>query len=90
MSFYSSKRSGNISGNAGVMGNRTPYVVIKRNSSYTPSNLAQISGQPSNEYHKLSSCKGFTVVKDCHLENINATDEELSMIESLLKKGVIV
>lgn len=40
---------------------------------------------------KLSSCTGYTRVKEIHLENISsATDDELNEIESLLKDGVII
>ena len=48
-------------------------------------------GRPSNKTVRLSSCSGYTRVKDVHIEKISsATDDELNEIESLLKDGVII
>ena len=37
----------------------------------------------------LGDCNGYTEVEEIHLENISATENEISEIENLLKTGVI-
>lgn len=83
--------SGSIGANAGAMGGKIPYLIITRPKPYNANNYNNFYGYPSNEVVKLSSCLGYTRVKDIHLENISsATDDELNEIESLLKDGVII
>lgn len=82
--------SNNIGSNAGAMGNKKPYLIINRKNSYNANKYYTIQGYPANEYVLLSNCKGFTKVKECHLENIPATNEEIDEIYTLLKEGVIL
>lgn len=83
--------SGSIGANAGAMGGKIPYLIITRPKPYNANNYNNFYGYPSNNTIKLSSCTGYTRVKDIHLENISsATDDELTEIESLLKEGVII
>lgn len=83
--------SGSIGANAGAMGGKIPYLIITRPKPYNANNYNNFYGYPSNNTIKLSSCTGYTRVKDIHLENISsATDDELNEIESLLKEGVII
>ena len=83
--------SGSIGANAGAMGGKIPYLIITRPKPYNANNYNNFYGYPSNKTIKLSSCTGYTRVKDIHLENISsATDDELNEIESLLKEGVII
>ena len=83
--------SGSIGSNAGAMGGKIPYLIITRPKPYNADNYSNFYGYPSNKTVKLSSCLGYTKVKDIHLENISsATDDELNEIESLLKDGVII
>lgn len=83
--------SGSIGANAGAMGGKIPYLIITRPKPYNANNYNNFYGYPSNKTIKLSSCTGYTRIKDIHLENISrATDDELNEIESLLKEGVII
>ena len=83
--------SGSIGANAGAMGGKIPYLIITRPKPYNANNYNNFYGYPSNKTIKLSSCTGYTRVKDIHIENISsATDDELNEIESLLKEGVII
>lgn len=82
--------SNNIGSNAGAMGNKKPYLIINRKNSYNANKYYSIQGYPANEYVLLSNCKGFTKIKDVHLENIPATNEEIDEINTLLKEGVIL
>ena len=83
-------RSGSFTGNAGAMGSKVPYLIISRPQTAMADQFETLSGYPSNTYTPLSACKGFTKVKYCHVENINATDAEKQEIERLLKEGVIL
>lgn len=82
--------SGNFSGNAGAMGIKKPYLIIDRPQTALAKNFPNYIGYPSNTTVKLSSCSGFTKVHEIHLENVPATNNELSDIEMKLKGGVII
>lgn len=83
-------RSGSFTGNAGAMGSKIPYLIISRPQTAMADQFETLSGYPSNTFTPLSACKGFTQVKYCHVENLNATDAEKQEIERLLKEGVIL
>ena len=83
-------RSGSFTGNTGAMGSKIPYLIISRPQTAMADKFETLSGYPSNTYTTLSACKGFTQVKYCHVENLNATDAEKKEIERLLKEGVIL
>lgn len=82
--------SNTIGSNAGAMGIKKPYLILNRQNSYNATGYNNIQGYPSNINVKLSNCSGFTRVKECHLDGIPATDEELEEIYTLLKQGVIL
>lgn len=82
--------SNTIGSNAGAMGIKKPYLILNRQNSYNAASYNNIQGYPSNINVKLSNCSGFTRVKECHLDGIPATDEELEEIYTLLKQGVIL
>ena len=85
------RMSGNISGNAGAMGIRKPYIIVKRPVEVPARNYPAFYGYPANITGRLNSFSGYTRVKDVHVDNISgATAEEKREIESLLKSGVIV
>ena len=82
--------SNTIGSNAGAMGIKKPYLILNRQNSYNATAYNDIQGYPSNINVKLSNCSGFTRVKECHLDGIPATDEEIEEIYTLLKQGVIL
>lgn len=82
--------SGSLGSNAGALGIMKPYLIITRPKPAEADNFNEFYGKPSNKTVRLSSCSGYTRVKDVHVDNIVATDNELSEIEQLLKEGVIV
>lgn len=84
------QHSGSLSGNSGVMGGKIPYLIITRPQTNMPNNYEHYQGIPSNFYTSLSSCKGFTKVKNVDVRNINAESNELDKIKSLLMDGVII
>lgn len=84
------EHSGALSGNAGAMGIKKPYLIIRRPQTAIADNYFIFDGGSNNKTVTLSSCSGFTRVKSLHLENIPATDKELDEIETLLHSGVII
>ena len=82
--------SGSLGSNAGALGIMKPYLIITRPKPAEADNFNKFYGKPSNKTVILSSCSGYTRVKDVHVDNIVATDNELSEIEQLLKEGVII
>lgn len=84
------EHSGGFSGNAGAMGGKIPYLIISRPQVALAKNFQKYIGYPANYTTKLSNCSGYVKVLECHVENVNATNTELTEIESLLKEGVLV
>ena len=83
--------SGSLGSNAGALGIMKPYLIITRPKPAEANNFNEFYGRPSNKTVRLSSCSGYTKVKDVHIEKISsATDDELNEIETLLKEGVII
>lgn len=82
--------SGSMGGNTGIMGIKKPYIILSRPIQSLPADFGSFRGFPSNITETLSSLKGFTKIKEIHLENIWATDAETAEIEQLLKSGVII
>ena len=82
--------SGSLGSNAGALGIMKPYLIITRPKPAEANKFNEFYGKPSNKTVRLSSCSGYTRVKEVHVDNIVATDNELSEIEQLLKEGVII
>lgn len=79
-----------FSGNAGAMGIKTPYLIIERPQTKVADTFSLLNGYPTNVSGVLSEFSGHVVVKHVHVEGINATDNELTQIESLLKEGILI
>lgn len=83
-------RSGGISGNAGIMGDYQPFIVVTRPINDKPTTYDTNIGQTYNKSAQLGTLSGFTVIEEAHIEGMNATDAEKQEIERLLKEGVIL
>lgn len=83
------EKSGAISGSGGVLNIQTPYLILTRPRQALPSKQNTFTGYPSFITVTLGELSGYTEVYSIHLENISATADELSEIETLLKGGVI-
>ena len=81
---------GSLGGNYGLLGNRTPYLIIQRPTISVPSDYGKTIGYMSRITAKLGDLLGYTVVEEIHLEHISATDDEKKLIENALKSGVIL
>lgn len=83
------EKSGAISGSGAVLNIQTPYLILTRPRQALPKNQNTFTGYPSFITVTLGELSGYTEVHSIHLENIPATADELSEIETLLKGGVI-
>lgn len=86
----SNARSGGFSGNAGAMGVKIPYLIIERPITKVASTFDVLNGYPTNHSVRLGDCSGNVIVKYVHVEGITATEQELSLVENMLKSGVVV
>ena len=84
------QRSGTVSGSAGLMGIQRPYVVIERANISVPNNRNKFVGNTTNVTMLLSSCSGFTMVDEIHLDGVPCTENERDELYQILKKGVIL
>lgn len=83
------EKSGAIGGMAGQLGIQKPYLIITRPSLCIPKNQNMFMGYPSFVTVLLNDLHGYNEISSIHIENVPATDTELSEIETLLKSGVI-
>ena len=84
------KHAGAMTGIAGFMGAKKPYLIIKRPNQCIPSDYGMYHGYPSNTKAKLGDLYGYTVVDDIRLNIPDATVEEIIECEKLLKGGIII
>lgn len=84
------QRSGSMGGMGGMMGIKTPYIIIERPVQAVPGYQNQIIGYPSFITRLIGDFRGYTEIEQCHLENIPCTGDEMTEIENILKTGVIL
>lgn len=84
------ERSGSFSGNAGAMGVKKPYLIIRRALSAKAYNYSKYEGYPLNKTARLGSFMGFTRCESVHVDIPGATERERNMIESLLRSGIVI
>lgn len=88
-SHFDVSRTGNFSGNAGAMGGKVPYLIISRAQPATANNFPAYVGKPVNHTTTIGACRGFIKCVVDHLENIPATADELTEIDTLLQQGIL-
>lgn len=84
------EKSGSMGGMGGMLGVQTPYLILTRPRQALPARQNTFMGYPSFITMSLGDCSGYTEIESVHLENIPATEQEISEIENLLKGGVIL
>lgn len=84
------QRGGSLAGAIASMALKQPYIIIERPMQQMPSDYSSFIGIPLNMSKPLSSFSGFTVVSQVFMASSSATDDELNMIDSLLRQGVII
>lgn len=83
------QRGGSLAGANSSMGIKQPYIIIERPMQQMPYNYPNYIGIPLNMTKTLSQVTGFTVISDVFMASSQATDEEIKMITSKLKQGVV-
>ena len=83
------QHSGSFSGNAGAMGGKIPYLIISRPQTRM-TNYQSMQGMTTNEFVTVGDCEGYIKAKSAHIVNVNATDEEMNLINDLLLSGIII
>lgn len=81
--------SGNLSANAGIMGQKKPYVIITQQKMYNANAYNKFYGFPVNKTVFLGNCKGYVRVKAGRLRT-KATENEKKEIIEWLQEGVIM
>ena len=84
------QHSGGLTGAPGFMGIQKPYLIIHRPRQSVPEDYEKFKGYPSNVTMQLSSCTGFTSVREIKLNGLPFTDGELTELKSILEGGVIL
>lgn len=84
------QKSGRLDSAVGVLGIKTPYLILTRPVQSLAENYNSYRGYPSNITKLLGDLSGYTEVQTVYMKGITATEEEISMIESKLKEGVIL
>lgn len=84
------EKSGSMGGMGGMLGVKTPYIILTRPRQALPAEQNTFTGYPSFITTTLGNCSGYTVVHEIHIEGLSATDDEKREIDQLLKGGVIL
>lgn len=79
---------GTLSGAPGFLGNRRPFLTLRRPRQSLPSTFRHEYGYPSNQTLPLSQLRGFTVIEHIDLKELGASQSEMSEIAELLTHGV--
>lgn len=84
------ERSGSITGNAGAMGSKIPYLIISRPQTAMADNYSKYTGVPANQEMRIGSASGFCKFLTVHLTGITATDAEKTELQNLFESGVLI
>lgn len=82
------QHSGTVSGSAGLLGVKVPYIIIEFPNQSLADNYRHFVGYPSNMSGKLSEFKGYTECEQVIPNGFTGTDDELAELLEVLKGGV--
>lgn len=82
------QHSGTISGSAGMLGVRRPFITIEYPNQSLAENYKHFFGYPSNIYSKMGDMKGYTEVEQIEITGFSGTDNELAELLEIVKGGV--
>lgn len=86
---YQVSHSGTISGPAGMLGVKTPYVLIEYPNQSLATNYKHFVGYPSNIYSKLGELKGYTECEQVIPMGVSLlNDSEMGELLDTIKTGV--
>lgn len=84
------QQSGGYGANTGALGNKKPYIIIKRALPNMSQNYELFKGQPYHKVAQLGNCTGFTIATDLHLDTTDMLYDDIAEIENMLNNGVIL
>ena len=84
------QRGGGIGGAIGIFGVQTPYLILERPEQITAENYNNTIGVPNEKTSILKYYSGFVKVRGVNLNITTATENEKSIIENMLKAGVLI
>lgn len=84
------QHSGQFGESFGAMGNKKPYIIIKRPVQVRVPNYQAEYGYPAHKYVTIGECEGYIRCRGVHVTSAKATDSERQMIEQALTEGVYV
>ena len=84
------QKSGQFGASHGALGIKKPFIVVTRPKQIEVNNYNMLYGYPAHKMVTIGTCKGYLRCREVHVLSTTATDEEKSLIESLLKSGVYV
>lgn len=90
LSKYGYSRSGNITGDASLLGNYTPYLIISRPNQSLPSKYKGLNGHTSNIGGTVGQFSGYNEFREVKTDGLTCLEEEKQMIVDLLQSGVFV
>lgn len=83
------QHSGSMGAVAGLMGIKTPFLVITRPHLTLAEGYHKLCGYPQNATIPFSELSGYTEVEACRLEYMNCTMSEMEEIYNFLHSGVV-
>lgn len=83
-------KSGGFTGASGATGPKIPYLIISRPQSAMARNFDLMTGYPANNTVQVGDCDGYIKCREVHIESATATKDEKTMIEDLLKSGILI
>jgi len=81
-------RSGNLSGDAGMLDNYTPYLIIEYPYQSLPANYKALNGYASKIGGKFSDFSGYVEIDEINLDGVTITEDEKERLLQKLKGGV--
>lgn len=82
------QHSGTVSGSAGMLGVKVPYIIIEYPNQSLADNYKHFVGYPANLSGKLSDFSGYTECEQVIPNGFTGTDDELAELLEALKGGV--
>lgn len=84
------QHSGSFGSSYGAMGNKIPYIIVKRPVQKKVYNYSQYYGYPAHKMVYVGNCENYLRAKEVRVTSTTATNVEKDMIVNLLKSGVYV
>lgn len=82
--------SGGFGSSHGALGVKNPFITVVRPKQIRVPNYNELYGYPAHKQVIVGNCTGFLRCLEVHVISATATDDEKSLIESMMKSGVYV